>query len=107
VRVPQLGVKARLAHSACFAAITLREAMSTAWTSKIRAGHCAAIWDGDCFRPAPDTLLTDNLITLDAKSGHVPRTERDELGGDAGDCHTRLEFHLILLWSDRKPLRAC
>jgi len=39
VRLPQLSVKARLAHSACFAAVALLEVMTAGWTIKLRAGH--------------------------------------------------------------------
>jgi hypothetical protein len=43
MRVPQLSVKTRLAHSPCFAAIALLEVMTTGWTIKIRAGRCVPI----------------------------------------------------------------
>jgi hypothetical protein len=43
VRALQLSVKTRLAHSPCFAAITLLEVMTTVWTVKIRASHCVPI----------------------------------------------------------------
>jgi hypothetical protein len=39
MRVPQLRVKARLAQSARFAAIALREVMTAGWTIEVRAGH--------------------------------------------------------------------
>jgi hypothetical protein len=72
MRVPQLSVKARLAHSACCAAIALRKTVTTGWTIENRAGHCVGIGDGYYFCPAPNTLLTDDLVTPDAESGHSP-----------------------------------
>jgi len=72
MRVPQLSVKARLAHSACCASIALRKTVATGWTIENPAGHCVGIGDGDCFGPAPNTLLTDDLVTPDAESGHPP-----------------------------------
>jgi len=43
MRVPQLRVKARLAHPTCFAAVALQEVMTAGWTIEIRAGHCVPI----------------------------------------------------------------
>ena len=40
VRIAQLSVKTRLAHSARLAAIALLEVMTAGCTIKIRAGHC-------------------------------------------------------------------
>jgi hypothetical protein len=39
VRLSQLSVKARLAHSACFAAVTLRELMTAKRTIELRIGY--------------------------------------------------------------------
>jgi hypothetical protein len=72
VRALQLSIKTRLAHSACVAAIALREVMTSGWTIKIRAAHYVCIRDGDCFRPALGALLTNDLVTPDAESGHSP-----------------------------------
>jgi len=72
VGIPQLRVKTRLAHSARFAAITLRKPMTTGWTIENCAAHCMGIRDGNCFRSAPDALLTDDLVAPDAESGHPP-----------------------------------
>ena len=72
MRVPQLRVKARLAHSACFAAIALREVMTAGRTMENRAGHCVGIGDGYYFCPAANTLLTDDLVASDTESGHSP-----------------------------------
>jgi hypothetical protein len=43
VRLSQLSIKARLAHSACFAAITLREVMTAKRTIELRIGHRKAV----------------------------------------------------------------
>jgi hypothetical protein len=43
LRLLQLSVKARLAHSACFAAIALREVVTAGRTLEIQAGHCMAV----------------------------------------------------------------
>ena len=43
VRLLQLSVKARLAHSACFAAVALREVMTAGRTIELRAGHRIAV----------------------------------------------------------------
>jgi hypothetical protein len=72
VRLPQLSVKTRLAHSACFTAITLREVMTARRTIELRAGHRVGIGDGYYFCPAPNTLLTDDLVASDTESGHSP-----------------------------------
>jgi hypothetical protein len=47
---------------------------------KNRAGHCVGIRDGDCSRPAPNTLLTDDLVTPDAESGHSPPNRAGRAG---------------------------
>jgi hypothetical protein len=60
VGIPQLRVKTRLAHSACFAAITLRKAMTTGRTIENCGARCVGIRNGNCFRSAPDALLTDD-----------------------------------------------
>ena len=39
VRLPQLSVKARLAHSPCFAAVALQEVVTAGRTIELRAGH--------------------------------------------------------------------
>jgi hypothetical protein len=39
VCVPQLRVKARLAHSSCFAAVALREVTTAGRTIELRSGH--------------------------------------------------------------------
>ena len=39
VRLPQLSVKARLAHSPCFAAVALQELVTAGRTIELRAGH--------------------------------------------------------------------
>ena len=93
MRALYLSVKTRLAHSPCFAAIALLEVMTTGWTIKIRAGH---------FGPTPGTLLTDDSVTRDTKSGHTaPHAERNEQEGGDGDCHARLEFAWTLLLRHR------
>jgi len=78
MRVPQLRVKARLAHSACFAAIASREMVTAGWTIELRLGHSVAIWVDARLRPTLDALLTDDSVTQDAESGHpfMRRTER-------------------------------
>ncbi|MFZ0581500.1 MAG: hypothetical protein WAN72_08430 [Candidatus Acidiferrales bacterium] len=43
VRLLQLNVKARLAHSACFAAVTLQEVMTAGRTIEIRTVHRMAV----------------------------------------------------------------
>jgi len=43
MRVPQLRVKARLAHSAGFTAVPLSEMMTTGWTIELRSGHRIAV----------------------------------------------------------------
>jgi hypothetical protein len=63
MRVQQLSVKTRLAHSPCFAAIALLEVMTTGWTIKIRAGRCVPILDDGHLGPTPGTLLTDDSVT--------------------------------------------
>jgi hypothetical protein len=73
VRLLQLSVKARLAHSACFAAVALREVMTAGRTIELRAGRrTVALRNGDRFRPALDALLTDDSVTSDAEPGHPP-----------------------------------
>jgi hypothetical protein len=73
VRFLQLCVKARLAHSACFAAVALREVMTAGRTIELRAGHrTVAVRNGDRFRPALDALFTDDSVTPDAESSHRP-----------------------------------
>src|SRR5579864_2601167 len=102
MRVPQLRVKARLAHSACFAAVALREVMTAGWTIELRVGHGMAVRDGGHFGPTPGTLLTDDSVTPDTDSGHTaPHTERNEQEGGDGDCHARLEFAWTLLLRHR------
>jgi hypothetical protein len=66
----QLTVKARLAHSACFAAVASREMVTAGWTIELRVSGYVAIWHGGCFRPTLDALLTDDVVTSDAESGH-------------------------------------
>jgi len=89
MRVPQLSVKARLAHSACCAAIALRKTVTTGWTIENRAGHGVGIGD-DYFRPAPNTLLTDDLVAPDAESGHSPPHRAGRAGVTLATCHTRI-----------------
>jgi hypothetical protein len=72
VCVPQLGVKTGFAHSSCFAAVALLEVMTTGWTIEINAAHRVGIWVGSRFRPALNALLTDDSVTPDAESGHLP-----------------------------------
>jgi hypothetical protein len=43
VRLLQLNVKARLAHSASFAAVALQEVMTAGRTIELRAVHCTAV----------------------------------------------------------------
>jgi hypothetical protein len=43
MRLSQLSIKARLAHSACFATITLREVMTAKWTIELRIGLRVAV----------------------------------------------------------------
>jgi hypothetical protein len=43
VRLLQLSVKARLAHSACFATVALQEVMTAGRTIEVRAGHRMAV----------------------------------------------------------------
>lgn len=81
MRVPQLRVKARLAHSACFAAVALREVMSAGWTIELRVGHRMTVRDGGRFRPTLDALLTDDLVTPDAESGHTPAHRAGRITG--------------------------
>jgi hypothetical protein len=83
VRVPQLSVKARLAHSARLAAIALLEVMTTGRTIKIRDGHCVPIGDGGHLGSTVGTLLTDDLVALNAKPGQCASARSmDELGGE-------------------------
>ena len=70
VQLLQLGVKAWLAHSACFAAVASREMVTAGWTIELRVSGYVAIWHGGCFRPTLDALLTDDVVTSDAESGH-------------------------------------
>ena len=42
-RFLQLSVNARLAHSACFAAVALQEVMTAGRTFEVRAGHPMAV----------------------------------------------------------------
>ena len=72
VRVLQLSVKTRLAHSSCCAAIAFREMVTAGWTVELRLGQSVNIWVDARFRPALDALLTDGSVTQDARSGHLP-----------------------------------
>jgi hypothetical protein len=72
MRVPQLRVKARLAHSACFAAIALQKVMTAGRTVELRVGQRVAVRIGGRFRTAMGALLTDDSVTQDARSGHRP-----------------------------------
>jgi hypothetical protein len=72
MRVPQLSVKTRLAHSSCCAAIAFREMVTAGWTVELRLGQSVNIWVDARFRPALDALLTDGSVTQDARSGHLP-----------------------------------
>lgn len=91
VRLLLLSIKARLAHSACFAAVALQEMMTAGRTIELRAVPCTAVRAGGHCRPTVDALLTDDSVALDAESGH-PRLpiERDEFD-DTDECHLPLE----------------
>ena len=43
VRLLQLSVKARLAHSSCFATVASQEVMTAGWTVEVHAGHRLAV----------------------------------------------------------------
>jgi hypothetical protein len=93
VRVPQLSVKARLAHSARLAAIALLEVMTTGRTIKIRDGHCVPIGDGGHLGSTVGTLLTDDLATPDTDSGHRP-PRHISAANSARRTDTQLEQHI-------------
>ena len=75
LRLLQLRVKARLAHSTCFAAVALQEVMTAGGTIELRAVHRMAVWAGGRLRPTLGALLADDSVALDAESGH-PRPHR-------------------------------
>ena len=106
VRAPQLSVKARLAHSAGFAAVALHEVIAAGRAVELRVGHRMAVRDGGHFGPTLGTLLTDESVTPDAESSHSPPHQAGRAGGDAGDCHARLEFAWTSLLSHNLILYA-
>jgi hypothetical protein len=71
VRLLQLNIKARLAHSACFATVALQEMTTAGRTIELRAVRRTAVRGGGHFLPTLDALLTDDSVALDAESGHL------------------------------------
>lgn len=55
--------------------------MSAGWTIELRVGHRMTVRDGGRFRPTLDALLTDDLVTPDAESGHTPAHRAGRITG--------------------------
>ena len=92
VRLPQLSVKARLAHSACFAAVALREVMTTGRTIELSVR--SPQWPFElAVASVPHWTHFSPMIWLHRMQIRVMRyaPKRNELLlGDSGECHTQL-----------------
>jgi hypothetical protein len=83
VRLPQLGIEARLAHAARLAALALGEPMTAGRAPKLASGRDARMRvgvDRGSLRPATDALLAEDLLALHAHTGH----ERPRIGRKNG-----------------------
>ncbi len=78
VRLSQRLIETRFAHPASLAAVALRKSVSTGRAPELDSGRRLTLtvgMDRGSFRSAPNALLAENLLALDADASHAhPRS---------------------------------